>query len=73
MSKESASITSPDNPLAGMSYQEQLEVVQKDGYLLRYVQKQTLEVCLAAVQQDYSAMQYVWNDLIKQVNQAMSA
>jgi hypothetical protein len=38
---------------------ECLEAVKQNGYALRYVKEQTLEICLEAVKQDGDALQYV--------------
>ena len=36
-----------------------LEAVKQDGYALRYVKEQTVEICLEAVKQNGYALQYV--------------
>jgi len=36
-----------------------LAAVKKDGYALRFVKDQTLEICLEAVKKDPDALQYV--------------
>jgi transposase len=52
-------ITNPENPLCGKSYEEVLEMVKKDGCVLRYVKKQTPELCLAAVKQNGWIIQHI--------------
>jgi hypothetical protein len=36
-----------------------LEAVKQDGYLLKHVKSQTLEICMAAVQKNGNALKYV--------------
>ena len=36
-----------------------LEKVQKEGYALRFVKKQTPDICLAAVKEDGLALEFV--------------
>ena len=52
MSTEYKIITDTNNPLCGKSYEEVLEIIQQDPYLLHNVQTQTPELCLLAVQQN---------------------
>ena len=42
---------------------EALEAVKENGYALRFVKNQTLEICLEAVKQDGDALRYVNIDI----------
>lgn len=42
-----------------------LEAVKNDGMMLEHVVKQTNEICLAAVQQNPKAVQFVKNFVLK--------
>ena len=45
--------------LFGVDNNKDLEMVSKNGMSLEYVEKQTPEICLAAVKQDGRALRYV--------------
>lgn len=52
-------ITNPKNPLCGKSYEEVLEMVKENPYMLRFIQHQTPEVCLAAVEQEGLTLEFI--------------
>ena len=52
MSVEYVIITDVDNPLCGLTYEEVIRAVEKNGLALQYLQQQTPEICLAAVKQN---------------------
>ena len=44
---------------------EALEAVKENGYALRFVKNQTLEICLEAVKQNGDALRYVNNQTLE--------
>lgn len=46
-----------------LSWEDAIEAIRKNWYDLRYVNKQTEEICLEAVKQNWDALRYV-NEII---------
>ena len=59
MTTEYKIITNTKNPLHGMIYEKVLLTICRDGFTLFYIEHQTLEICLAALQQNTESLEFV--------------